>query len=280
MLCYNNATIISLGYSCETITLLLKQISTGKATKITHSVFDRMATPMWAVSQLVANNFAGLLNNVESMSIFQNYPEKWLVDKQYYIRLFPKTTDSPQYAKYKEAILAKAQNFGAMLTAAAAAQTPVLFVRTQEPTCYADYGARIIYPEYQTQYQQSEYDYLKEFSKTISTMYPTLQFNILFLSDIGVCADAEHNIVGICKPCGDYRHPQIATLMEHNIAAHEDHLVSCMSERLVSRIPNNPEKNVALQKTSAAKPVVAAPKPKAPVTKIRVVEGYYHTFHY
>lgn len=222
MLNLKDVTVISLGYSCETAAFLAKQsVETGKKLKL--CVFDRMATPMWAVTQLVCNNFANLFDHVEPMHIFEQNPNKWLVDTQYYIRLSPQMGDD-QYTKYKSVILARAQQFFQTLNDAAETGQSVLFIRTQEPSTYSDYGVRIIYPQFQTQYQTSEHIYLQQFSQYIKSKYPKLHFQILFMNEDGVFADVANNIIGIAKPSGDYRDPHIGKLIEENIKAHSAHL--------------------------------------------------------
>lgn len=269
MLNFKNASIVSLGYACETATMLLKQ-----QTPHVPSVFDRMATPMWAVAQLVSNNFSNFLGNVQSMTIFENNPEAWLVDTQYYIRLFPKDVNSAQYAKYKTAQLARAQNFSTNLAAAAAANTPVLFVRTQEPTSYSNYGTRIMYPQYAAQYQQSEYVYLQQFSQTMKAAYPTLQYQILFMSDMGAFSDSTNNIVGIDKPSGNFRSPNIASIMEQNVAAHAEHLTLHLgSAYFVQPVPKPLPKPAAV-----VEPTKKAEPPAKPAYK--PMREYRHYFHF
>jgi hypothetical protein len=65
--------IVPLGYICNVPTLLQAFQVRQKA-----YVFDRMATPMWAINELFQNTFQNLLESLETKKLFEDSEKEFL----------------------------------------------------------------------------------------------------------------------------------------------------------------------------------------------------------
>lgn len=194
--------VISLGYICNVTSML----TTLKKRPKSH-VFDRIASPMWAVSELVSNDFSDFLSksNIEKKVLFTNSQEEFVIDKKHYIRLVAPDITSAAFERIRVSLVNKADEFKSMLQNADP-KTPILFIRCEEKDSYADRGDRVIFPEYAERYAQSELSHVEQLSDTLKTKYPNLSFKIIFLnSNAERFTDEERNIIGIPNPCCDYR---------------------------------------------------------------------------
>lgn len=172
--------IIPIGYICSLSGLLIKLGKRDSAT-----AFEHMACPMWAVNELVANNFTGFLNDTRKQRVFEDSPEEYIVDQQYYIRLLTKGTPI-------NALQARAANFLPLLASAAEHNQTVLFLRWAEPATYVGKGARVGVEAFVAKYQKTEAEYALELSTMLRQLFPTLQFKVLLLS--GNSVDTSHAV--------------------------------------------------------------------------------------
>jgi len=215
----NNFTqTISLGYICNVYAYLIRSNPTRKNT-----VFDNIATPMWAVYNLINTNFANFMlpENMQQMQIFQNNPKQYWVDTLNYTRFLfynPVTSRS----KLQNLI----NNFTNTLTTANTNQTPILFIRYQElmTSANSNDGDRIVYPQYATQYATPEINYLQSLSDLFKQQYPNLIFKILYINTSSNFVDTDHNIVGIQADPVDYQDRNISSKMAAIIQQQEDFL--------------------------------------------------------
>jgi hypothetical protein len=156
-------------------------------------VFDRLATPMWAVKELIENDFDDFLVNLETHKLFDQSDKEYVVDMKYYTRMSVKS--QKMIEKLKEATERRINRLKNVLENET---EPVLFVRYEEPNSYEDLGKRIELPEFNEKYSIKEIDYLTDLSKTLKSKYPNLKFKILyFTSQQNI--DSENNIISICK---------------------------------------------------------------------------------
>lgn len=186
----NYDQVISLGYICNVPSYLKNANLRNKAYP-----FDRVATPMWAVYELIVNNFDQFLENLESKKLFIDNDDEFVVDTKYYTRL---SIHKQKFIdKLKEATKRRIGRFNDVLSDQ---NKSVLFVRLEEPEHYDDLGDRIMFDEYTSKYENDEKYYLVKLSDFLKNKYPNLNFKILFMSASGEFTDPEHNIVGIQKP--------------------------------------------------------------------------------
>lgn len=184
---------VSLGYNCYP-----KLFENG----VRDCFFDDIATPAWAIKELLINNFSGFFDKskYDKMQIFDESNSEFLTNTKYYIRF----TNSYQisqldsmfnlFKKKKTCFLDKLNS-----------DKKILFIRYEEPL-KSDYhripGNRIIYPEYATQYQQNELYHMRQLSLYLKEIYPNLKFNIMLIgnslnSDIQLLYDNRFNIFTI-----------------------------------------------------------------------------------
>lgn len=207
---YDN--VISLGWICTVSNWLL---SLGYL-NLSSGVFDHVATPMWAVQQLIANNFDGFLDSIGQEKLFDNFDGLTTFDKRYFVRLSGTDATSDKFKAFCNRL--KAQG-AALIKLITEAKGTVMFVRQEEPATNVKFGKRLERPEFAQQYATSELDYLKQFVATVKLLNPTLEFKVLFLSSAGNFTDAENNIIGIPTPDNcDYRDSRIVKLMSANAA--------------------------------------------------------------
>jgi hypothetical protein len=210
--------VISIGYICNVSMLL------GTTLKNVYP-FDRAATPMWAVTQLIETDFTNFMlkDAIEGREIFENENLKKLkaVDKNYYIRMIMKTPLSEErYTKFSKNIFGARDRFIERINSG----NRVLFIRSREPMVDVDGNPRIIYPEYQDKYSKDETEYLKDFSKLLKRKYPTLDFSILHMSGSDEELDEEHRIVTIPEPDILWTDPRIGRKMTKYVADNRDYI--------------------------------------------------------
>ena len=199
----NFQNVISIGYVCDTKAFIT---NTQQSFVRGDYVFDRMGSPMWAVSELVANNFQNFLTNIGSKVLFDNSEKSYVLDTTYYLRLM---LSSPQSIN-RNKLIASTTIAKNRFMAAINGNQSILFIRSEEPTSYSDIGSRISLPEYADKYANTELSYVNVFSDTVKNINPNLQFKILYLGRTLTAPfnDETHNVVGI--PIGDaidYRDP-------------------------------------------------------------------------
>ena len=208
---YNN--IVSLGYICNINAL--KNHLKGES----HSmVFDNIATPMWAINELVISDFKDFMleENIQKKKLFTDSDEEFWIDSKYYTRfLF-----LGNHERFKKSIQKRITNFKNTFNQS----DPILFIRYEEPIMYDDRGERIIFPEYKNKYEKSELEYLKELSKHIKSTYPQLNFKILFLSSSDNFIDEENKIIGVKAEGHDYRNKHIGKNMAKILDEHKEFL--------------------------------------------------------
>jgi Xaa-Pro aminopeptidase len=203
---------ISLGYVCNVASYIAQENKRFSA-----YVFDRMGTPMWAVSELVANNFDDFLtkSNISAKVLFDKSDKTYVTDSKYYLRLMlTEQNMETAYDSYVNAVKLYKNRF---MTAIMNSKESILFIRSEEPTSYTDLGNRIELPEYAEKYKHNELYYVQQFSDTIKKINPDLNFKILFLNKDGNMIDDDHNIIGVPVPECDYRDPFIAKKMVDSV---------------------------------------------------------------
>lgn len=200
--------IVPIGYICSLSGLLIKLGKRDEAT-----AFEHMACPMWAVNELISNNFAGFLSNTVKQRVFEESAEEYNVDQQYYIRLLANGTPV-------SALQARAAKFLPMLASAAERHQSVLFIRWAEPATYEGKGARIGFDAFATKYQKTEVEYTIELAAIIGQLFPSLQFKILLLS--GNEVNVSHpSVVVLPEPTSfDYRSPTVVKDLDLHLRAH------------------------------------------------------------
>ena len=118
-------------------------------------IFDNIAIPMWAVQELVQNDFANFFvkENLERKVICDGTSEKFTVDTEYYIRTTMKDIEL-SYDRINARYDTLKTNFLNKL----GSNESILFIRCEEPSSYFDMGNLIIFPEHQAKYDNEKYN--------------------------------------------------------------------------------------------------------------------------
>jgi hypothetical protein len=209
--------VISIGYICN-VSMLLGTTSDNKY------VFDRTATPMWAVTSLVENNFSDFMlkNNLEKQILFNNDTTEYAVDTNYYIRMrMTLPLSDERYINFFTNINLAKNRFLDKLNSQS---DSILFIRAREPMVYSDDGERIISDKYIAKYSKDELEYLKDFSQLLMNKYPNLKFNILFLSENTKNVDKIHKIVTVPEPPYSWKDPRIGRKMRQHIETYRGYI--------------------------------------------------------
>lgn len=189
---------VSLGYVC-TVVSLLESLKKRSGTNI----FDRMGTPMWAINELVATDFADFFKkeNLVYKTTFANSDKKYLLDSRYNIRQIGDDTVINNQAAY-DSMKAKMDGFVEnFLNRLKDNSREIVFIRVEEPHSYEGMGERI--PVNEDKYAKSERQYVNEFSELLKSKYPGLKFRIVFMSNEGHFV--EEGILGLPSPQVDFR---------------------------------------------------------------------------
>lgn len=210
--------LISLGYVCNVTSFL--NVSQKRDTAY---VFDRIATPMWSVNELIKNDFSDLLKdeNVKCVKLFEESPRPIPYDSKYYIRLpLNENNYESRLASFREKLVERAERFKDVLKS----ESSVLFIRDEEPDHYSGWGERVSMPEYDEKYKKSEKEYLQELCVYLKSTYPNLKFKILFLNKEGQFVDDNKLIVGIPRSDIDFRDVKAGPALKKHIKEHSDFL--------------------------------------------------------
>jgi hypothetical protein len=178
----NFDTIISLGYNCFPSLYIRKSIGAT-----TPYFFNSIATPAWAINELLKNNFDGFFNkdNYEKKQLFTETQAKFLTNVPYYIRLINEPIDNfesfiNKYNFNKNNLLNKLDELNKNPT------KKLLFIRYEEPMIGNTNilnGDRIVDSQYDKYYQFNELYHLNTLSLYIKEHYPQLNFYILFIGN-------------------------------------------------------------------------------------------------
>ena len=204
--------VVSLGSVCSVPGLILKIGKRNAAYP-----FDNVGSPMWAVAELLANDFEDVFADAEKKLVFEENPLEFVVDNRYYLRAKMKKISS--LPRFLEMMTRRINRLDELLSGAT---EPVLFIRSEECDEYQPGKTRIPVPEHDGKYALPESHWLQVCSDAIKTKYPELQFKILFLSSTAEDAevDEEHNIVTIpCASC-DYRCKTVGSDMKKLVDVH------------------------------------------------------------
>jgi hypothetical protein len=143
--------------------------------------FDYTGTPMWAINELITNNFTNFFdkNKYQEIQTKSSNINKYITHIDYYIR-FPhdirnynelnSNIFSDFCQKYKRRII--------RLNDILNKNKKVLFIRTQEQM-----NNRILFEQHKEKYAKNELEYIINFSNIIKSKYPNLDFKILYLSE-------------------------------------------------------------------------------------------------
>lgn len=209
--------VIPLGYVCN-VTSYVMQIHKREAAY----VFDRAGTSMWAVNELVKNNFEDFLNieNIIPMKLYENSETLTLTDKKYYVRIAMSiNSNNNDLLKHNSDKLKHAERFMNLLNLE---NKTILFIRFEEPEVTEE-GQRIIYDEYKEKFQKDELFYLKDFTNYIKNKNPLLNFQILFINSKENFN--EEHIIGIKmdNPC-NYKDPFVSKKILNTCELHKNYL--------------------------------------------------------
>lgn len=209
--------IISLGTTC-TFSFLFSLKNFHRC------IFDSaMATSMWAICQLLNNNFDGFLSDMAYQKMYDGLNGFTIYDKKYFIRTFGTNPTSPDFIAFCKSMQEKACEFMNELSTLSG---NILFLRHEEKSYHNYYGNRIDHPDFNKYFEKPEIDYLKDFSNIIKNINPNIRFKILFISDNDDCfIDDEHNIIGIPdNPLAEFMNKHLHMLMTEHINNHSKFL--------------------------------------------------------
>jgi len=171
--------IISLGFNCYS----RMYINVKKNITTNDYFFDDIGTPLWAIKELLVNNFDGYFNttNYKKIKIFEDSRYDIMVNIPYCIRF-----DNTYSMSLLQHLFDIFQQKKTKLLDLLSSSQKVLFIRYEEPLT-SDIpklgGKRIIYDPYKTYYQNNELYHLKELSTYLQSTYPNLKAYYMFIGN-------------------------------------------------------------------------------------------------
>ena len=199
---FDKYILLSLGSNCN----VKKYIDTIKPNNPTQ-FFDYIGTSMWAINELIENDFTDIFNkdDFENMRTNTKYGNI-VTNKKYYLRFLHdlKNIDHDKtkvytinnnihvckannFAECKDKYDRRRQRFIDILTSS----NKILFIRLEE-----DNRDRIIYDIYKDKLQKSELEYTFDLSNTLKRKYTSLDFMILVISfNHDTTYYQEHNVI-------------------------------------------------------------------------------------
>lgn len=204
--------LVNLGYIWTLTDFIIRQ---GK--RYGKKPFDYVAAPMWAVAELMENDFEDYLVDVEHRQVYSGgaTEDDFCVDNRYYVQ-FPQSYMPQQLHKAIQRSVSPFLDFLRVPTA-----DLTLFIRVEERNSLPGLGTRKVSQAYQEKYHAGdELYYLKQFCQTVKTKYPSFHFKVLFLNCRDDFVDNVNGIVGIkITKAYDYRSPTSTKDLEALIEA-------------------------------------------------------------
>ena len=169
---FGNYELISLGYNC-TIKRIISELFLIKAE---NNFFDYIGSTVWAINELLENNFANLFNkeNYKNIQIYISQQNYYLTNIQYYlIFLHELDVNTVSFDNFFSRYLRKKERFYKILNS----KKKFIFIRLEEPN-----DDLIIHKEYTDKFNVSEIEHLKKFSKIIKNKFEIKSFLIIYLT--------------------------------------------------------------------------------------------------
>lgn len=164
-----NYKFISLGYNC-----CFKKYIQNKIIKQETQLFDYIGTPMWAINEIVENNFNSdelcKGENYQKIEIYEKSDKKILVNIKYFIRIIHEITD------INDNLINQMKRRCERLHNIFKNTKKIIFLRYEEKMDKKEF------PEYKEKYETKELDYIKQFANLIKFKYPQLEFKIIYVS--------------------------------------------------------------------------------------------------
>lgn len=217
----NKYNIISLGYICNVVSYVNSQKELKKNQK--KGVFDRIASPMWAINELIKNDFDDFFldENIKEDQLFDQSKRKEWYDSKYYVRfLKPVSID-----KIRNILLEKKNKLLDLLKNQESIKEPILFIRCEEKHKSEKMGQRIIFNQYKSRYNKKESEYMKEFADILKNKYPGLKYKILYVSSEKKNSfDSEKGIITISTQEPEFSKIEQPRVLKNIIEKNKDYI--------------------------------------------------------
>jgi len=218
--------LISLGSTCYVKNMLNKHVSQKTY------MFDWIGSSMWGLCEIIEHNFKDIFNknNYKYMATVENrhlmvvntskylifthdFPQIPVNDQQKDI-LQQRYLNDDTFVEFTNKYIRRITDFQNLLNG----QNKILFIRHEQYMMN-----RKIYPEYEKYFVQSELQYLIKFTDLLKVMYPTLKFNILYLSHTHQNKHLiDNNIIILNTPLTDWN--ECANVFTNVIIHNKDYL--------------------------------------------------------
>lgn len=167
--------VISLGFNCY-FKLLFKKVYTKCDTE--NQFFDYAGSPMWALNELVKNNFKNIFNrdDYKPIKVWKDKPQTLIGNIKYdtiFRHDFIKEPSYFEFNYFKQKYARRKERFFKRLDT----NKKILLCRLEEHRI-----GRNDNEAFKDKYQTSELEYLREFRKIIKSKYPRTDFHILYIS--------------------------------------------------------------------------------------------------
>ncbi len=175
--------VISLGNNCGLKMYFSKYLDISKETDF----FDYIGTPIWAIVELLKNDFNNLLNKNEFI-YRQNFVDNsgcCMTNARYDLKFrhdFPKLTKEKiseykikdnEFNYFKEKIIRRKNRLKSKITNL----KKILFIRLEEQLTN-----KIIPEKFIEKYRETEYDYIKEIIIELKKINPKLEVTVIYLT--------------------------------------------------------------------------------------------------
>lgn len=174
-----NNNLVSIGYNCFFKKFLMTKMMFKKETHF----FDNIGTSMWAINELLLNDFDDFFNHeyYKNIQIKINNDTNFLSNIKYYIRFphdlevskFNNNYNNGYFINFINTYRRRKTRLYDFLTNC----KKVIFLRLEE-----DNEERIFYPEYEEKFKKTEFENLIFFTEIIKKKFHNLNFVVIFIS--------------------------------------------------------------------------------------------------
>lgn len=209
--------VISLGFNCYCKGYIDEYLKSSP-----YNIFDFIGTSVWSITELLKNNFDGLLSreNIHRININTNELPMY-TNVKYYVRFTHDNFDE-NMVNVENTIKKLQRRINRFNEEIKNNSNTIIFLRLEENNKY-----RIEHPQYFEKTRQTEYDQLIELSTYIKLNINN-NFKIIYLSSNPTNYDKENNIICINADTTKFFWQTCGKLFNSTLTENKDFLKNCL----------------------------------------------------
>jgi hypothetical protein len=209
--------VISLGYNCYCKGYIDEYLKACE-----YNIFDFLGTSVWSITDLLKNNFEGLLSTdqIKKIVVRSNEPPMF-TNMRYYVRFTHDNFDDGDVDTTIKKLCRRIERFNNQLKNNA---NTIIFLRLEEGM-----ENRVMYEQYSEKNKASEYEQLVELSTYIK-LNKNDNFKIIYFCSKPTNYDRENNIICINVDTSIFFWQTCANKFHSIVNSNSDFIKKCLQE--------------------------------------------------